>query len=145
MLQFRFAKISVSHNRTWLIGFRLCIANFPFSRPATEGDVDKILRLVNEAYKVEEGNSGLAFKRTPRYQNRSHCLADIPHTIVGSLEDGSIVCSGKGNKALIYSKTWVLDEYVLFRFFLRRDWQEKRLRALRSSSGWSEIPGQGLR
>ena len=107
MLQFRFAKLSISHNETetCLIGFRLCVANFPFSRPATEGDVDKILRLVNEAYKVEEGNSGLAFKRTPRYQTRSLCLADIPHTIVGSLEDGSIVCSGKGNKALIRSKT----------------------------------------
>ena len=91
---------------------------FSFSRPATEGDVDKILRLVNEAYKVEEGNSGLAFKRTPRYQTRSLCLADIPHTIVGSLEDGSIVCSGKGNKAYFL---YLRFESLLFRFFLRRD------------------------
>ena len=45
---------------------------------------------------VETGDSGLAFKCTTRYKRRTECENDVPHTIVGQTEDGTVVCSGKG-------------------------------------------------
>lgn len=54
------------------------------------------MSIVNRAYIVETGDSGLAFKCTNRFKERSECQEAIPHTIVGTLEDGTIVCMGKG-------------------------------------------------
>ena len=86
-------------------------------RSATNEDVDTIMKIVNAAHQVETGDTHLAFKRTPRlvefkkglrptksklallscrYRNTSLCLSDIPHTLLGFLQDGTIVCCGKG-------------------------------------------------
>lgn len=69
-----------------------------FNRPATDNDIDAIMSIVNRAYLLVKGDSGLAYATawTDRYRNRSQCQKDVAYTIVGTLEDGSIVCSGKG-------------------------------------------------
>ena len=55
------------------------------------------MSIVNRAYVVETGKTGLAFKCTPRYKYSATCALDIPHTWIGYLkESGKIVCSGKG-------------------------------------------------
>ena len=66
-------------------------------RPATDKDVDAIMRIVNQAYLWRQGDSGNGFvrKSTDRYKDRAECYMDIPHTIVGTL-DGTVICSGKG-------------------------------------------------
>ena len=64
------------------------------------------MSIVNRAYAIEIGNTGLAFKYTPRYRYAvpssldtfllDTCAPDIPHTWIGYLkEDGRVVCSGK--------------------------------------------------
>lgn len=35
--------------------------------PATEGDLMTLFEIINDAYSVETGDSGVAFKRTPRF------------------------------------------------------------------------------
>ena len=65
-------------------------------RKATEADVNEVMDNVNRAYVVESGDTGLAFKTTPRYISREECLAALPHTWVGTADDDDkIVCTGK--------------------------------------------------
>merc|ERR1712226_175792 len=73
-------------------------------RQATNEDVDTIMTIVNAAYQVETGDTHLAFKRTPRYRNTFLCLSDIPHTLLGVLQDGTVVCCGKGYGKILLEK-----------------------------------------
>ena len=52
------------------------------------------MSIVNKAYSIEHGNTGLAFKCAPRYSCKEECLMDIGHTLVGTLQQ-KIVCSDK--------------------------------------------------
>lgn len=59
-------------------------------RVATADDAGAVFALVNDAYKVESGDSGIAFKRTPRFVDMSELLDLLPNVsvIVRSGDDG---------------------------------------------------------
>ena len=62
---------------------------------ATEDNHQKIFELINESYKVEDGNSGIAFKKTPRLL---------------SLEDSGMGEAYEKNRVLIAKSTVNIDE-----------------------------------
>ena len=44
-------------------------ADFEFYRKATKEEMPEIMSIVNSAYSVEEGNTGISFKNTTRFKN----------------------------------------------------------------------------
>ena len=44
-------------------------ADFEFCRKATKEEMSEIMSIVNAAYSVEEGNTGISFKNTTRFKN----------------------------------------------------------------------------
>ena len=44
-------------------------ADFEFCRKATKEEMPEIMSIVNSAYSVEEGNTGISFKNTTRFKN----------------------------------------------------------------------------
>ena len=51
-----------------------------------------MIELVNAAYKVEFGNSGLAFKADERYPGRDEARNDVPYTWIFEKEsDGTMI------------------------------------------------------
>jgi len=70
--------------------------------PATSTDVEEIFQLIKEAYKIEIGDSGLAFKCADRYTTRTAVLKDIPDMWVMRSSDQNkkgrqIVACAKGS------------------------------------------------
>ena len=47
-------------------------------RPANSTDVEEIFQLITAAYKIEIGDSGVAFKNANRYTTRTAVLKDLP-------------------------------------------------------------------
>ena len=68
------------------------------NRSATEDDAEAVMSIVNRAYLVVKGDSGLAYAtaNTDRYNDLKQCERDTPHIILGTLDTGTIVCCGKG-------------------------------------------------
>ena len=44
-------------------------ADFEFCRKATKEEMPEIMSIVNSAYSVEEGSTGISFKNTTRFKN----------------------------------------------------------------------------
>ena len=51
---------------------------FSLFRPAKPTDVEDIFLLIQAAYKIEIGSTGLAFKSADRYTTRSAVIKDLP-------------------------------------------------------------------
>ena len=60
-------------------------------RKATLDDLEELLEVVNSAYKLELGDSGVAFKTFDRYVDLEHAKEDLEYTHVGKEESGKIV------------------------------------------------------
>lgn len=62
-------------------------------RTATIDDADAIFELVNEAYQVETGSDGVAFKNTPRFITVEDEVIPLikPGTFIVAVLDGSVV------------------------------------------------------
>ena len=55
-------------------------ADFEFCRKATKEEMPEIMSIVNSAYSVEEGNTGISFKNTTRFKNLQEvkdCLKNL--------------------------------------------------------------------
>ena len=65
------------------------ITNITVSRKAKEEDLPKIMELINEAYEVETGNTGLAFKCQKRYLDLGEVQPFLDYFYVLRLEPKS--------------------------------------------------------
>eukprot|EP00729_Bicosta_minor_P017231 gene17231-29003_t len=61
----------------------------PHCVPAALDDVDAIYRCVNEAYKIEVGDAGVAFKKVNRYQKTGQVKEDVASSIASSAGAGA--------------------------------------------------------
>lgn len=58
-------------------------------RPATESDLEEVFDLINDAYEVETGDTGVAFKHTKRFLAHEELRPRLSHALVAE-EDGKI-------------------------------------------------------
>ena len=81
-----------------------------FFRLATVQDIDEVFEVVNAAYTVELGNSGVSFKTSDRYGSSNSVIADLPSIWVlrekGNVERGIMIgCT----KAAVNTHTQIVE------------------------------------